>query len=401
MIFQELSNSIEVNSFIEIAWFTSSILFILLGGFIIIQITRHKLSSRFFMGVSVFGFCFGIARLIENIRIYFISTEKDDILNAWIQGGQITGVNLGLRISYYVICWIAIAYYLHEYEILILQRKTKFFFTYSAIGEGIVSIMNYIPSIRSNYTVYGALVGFFLGAVLPLIAQFIVALRTKDRVMRKAFTMAGFGLIIFLLGLSGDLPEGKYFLYIWESPINDNFVLSIISPILLLTGIIIMFFGYYRLFQREVEPAKWLSNLWVIDAQSGICIFEINFMDLKFEPDLVSGFLVAMMNFGRELADNEIQQIRFKNLSIYFLNQNNLLVTAAVKELGVNKQVDLFLETVLMEFSNQYKDALKNFQGDVSIFNNFRDFIEYMIQKQSVGIYFLKSKLLKSIGEEA
>ncbi len=53
---------------------------------------KSQVQSRpFFLGLAVFTSTYGVARLLENIRKYFIALSLTDIADAWRANSQITG----------------------------------------------------------------------------------------------------------------------------------------------------------------------------------------------------------------------------------------------------------------------------------------------------------------------
>ena len=75
-----------------------------------------------------------------------------DIVEGWIgKGSIISGSELYWRIGYYIFSWLAIANFYYITEKNIFQRKTKYIFMYSAVGEGIVSIALYFTTSTDSF----------------------------------------------------------------------------------------------------------------------------------------------------------------------------------------------------------------------------------------------------------
>ncbi|MHA1821459.1 MAG: hypothetical protein ACTSU2_01855 [Promethearchaeota archaeon] len=142
------------------------------------------------------------------------------------------------------------------------------------------------------------------------------------------------------------------------------------------------------------EVGNWLYNVWIIEKDSGICIFEQNFKELKVNSDLISGFLVAMLNFGKEIADNDIKSINFQELKIFYSIQNKFLLIIAVKEDTDPKDVDDFLQLISEKFDKEYVPKLEKWDGNTDIFLPFGDYIESLTDKKALKIEILKNKIL-------
>lgn len=143
------------------------------------------------------------------------------------------------------------------------------------------------------------------------------------------------------------------------------------------------------------EPAKWLSNLWIIEKESGVCIFEQGFMEITTDPDLISGFLIAMLNFGKELNDNEIQAIQFDNLKIHFKSGDKYIMAIAVTGTASIIDVDNFLDLMTKEFEDKYSNKLIEWDNNISDFTEFGTYIEQIVNKKALSIELLKSAVLK------
>ncbi len=148
-----------------------------------------------------------------------------------------------------------------------------------------------------------------------------------------------------------------------------------------------------------LEPEKWLSNLWIIEKNSGICIFEQSYMEVNMNSDLISGFLVAMLNFGKELANKDLQSIQFNDLKISFKEQEKYIIAIAITDNANSRDVESFMELIIKEFAEKYEDKLDNFHGQVDVFNDFGIFVENLVNKKALGMILLKSKVITAIEE--
>ncbi|MGV9171346.1 MAG: hypothetical protein ACOC35_02090 [Promethearchaeia archaeon] len=230
---------------IELAlWFLAAILcFVLMIMFIVQYKRRETLSRPFFLGLAVFMASYGTARLIENIRRYFIG-YYGDVFDAWLQGEQITGINFWLRFLYYFIAWLGIAVMYFNIEKYIF-KKNRYILTIFSILEGTVSIVNYF---FFNDLTYWASVGLFFvaGFFMPLL--FVnLARKTPSGPVRNGCIMIGIGISIFVIAVMIDLPETAYFLYVLEEQ-NPEELIRLLAPILLICGLSIFSLGFKRFF---------------------------------------------------------------------------------------------------------------------------------------------------------
>ena len=106
---------------------------------------------------------------------------------------------------------------------------------------------------------------------------------------------------------------------------------------------------------------------------------------------------MAMMNFGKELMDKDIQLIGFKDLILYFGKSGTCIFTVAVEELTKKAHVQNLLDLLGKEFNERYHKPLQQWDGDVQQFSDFTAFIEALMQKKTTGMYLLNSQLLKEV----
>ena len=229
-----------------ILWFLAVILcFTLMIMFFIQYQRRESLSRPFFLGLAIFMASYGTARLIENLRRYFIG-EYGDIYDAWLAGEQIAGLNFWLRFLYYLIAWIGIAVMYYNIETYIFKNN-RYILTIFSILEGTVSIINYF---LFNVVTYWASVGLFFiaGFFMPLL--FVnLARKTPSGPVRNGCIMIAIDIAMFVVGVMIDLPETAYFMYILNQP-NPIEIIRILAPILLISGLLVFSIGFRRFFPK-------------------------------------------------------------------------------------------------------------------------------------------------------
>jgi hypothetical protein len=190
-----------------------------------------------------------IARIIENVRKFYISTNRTDIVNWWIgQGPAITGLNLWLRVLYYIFSWFSIALFFYLTEKHVFQGKTKFIFAFSSIFEGIVSLALYFTNgnVRIFFQIL-ATIGFFFCGISPSIIYLIMAVKSTG-IIKQSATLATIGLILFVIAVMAELPESMYVAYLVTGAILDAWLIALVSPIAMLCGLTFLVIGYKKMF---------------------------------------------------------------------------------------------------------------------------------------------------------
>lgn len=206
---------------------------------------RSELQRPFFLGLMMFALTYSTARLIENIRRYSIGSYND-ILNAWIAGTQITGINFILRVwGYYALAWFGIAVMFFNIEHTIF-KKNRYILTMASIIEGVVSIINYYVINIIPFLVSSAL--FFVVMFMPL--MFLnLARKSPAGTIRNACIILAIGITLFAIAVMIDLPEFAYFNYLMGQEFPEA-IIRIVAPIMLICGISILSIGFRKFFPR-------------------------------------------------------------------------------------------------------------------------------------------------------
>lgn len=129
---------------------------------------------------------------------------------------------------------------------------------------------------------------------------------------------------------------------------------------------------------RELERVyakNILEYLMVILKVSGLSIYQYNFKHAEIEPDLISGFLTAIQDFGTEISrgeDTTMKKLAYKNFQIEIESGQNVRTALFLK----GEPVEILqskLKTFTEEFENAHGHALETFSGDVKEFRQSVD----------------------------
>ncbi len=126
---------------------------------------------------------------------------------------------------------------------------------------------------------------------------------------------------------------------------------------------------------RDIEKKyskRILIYLLIIDSNSGITLYEHGFADKDLDPDLVSGFLTAVQSFGVELTSDQeagMKKLAYKNFEIE-MNVGDR-IRAALFLIGEStKYLIKAVVELINKFEQTYEDALKDWHGDITQFEN-------------------------------
>lgn len=90
------------------------------------------------------------------------------------------------------------------------------------------------------------------------------------------------------------------------------------------------------------------------------------------DPNLISGFLTALIQFGRELSDgNRVHVIDFGAFDICLSLKNNVIVAASVDKVDDGNAAMAVLSEVNNAFTKQFGNMLQEWDGNLEPFESF------------------------------
>jgi len=212
---------------------------------------KTEAGKQFALGLVFFSSMFTIARTIENIRKFSIAEHRMDIVYGWIgyeDYVSISGINLYLRVAYYVFSWISIAAFYYLSEKYVFQKKTKFILASSAIFEGTVSVALYFTE-GSTQIVFQILatIGFFVCGIAPIVLYLLMA-KISTGVLRQSSLIVALGLAFFVLGVMTELPEGSFITWLVTGQVLDAYLVAVLAPICMSLGFLTLLIGFRKMF---------------------------------------------------------------------------------------------------------------------------------------------------------
>ncbi|RDE16727.1 MAG: hypothetical protein C4K49_04180 [Candidatus Thorarchaeota archaeon] len=115
-----------------------------------------------------------------------------------------------------------------------------------------------------------------------------------------------------------------------------------------------------------------LQAVYILIADSGLCVLDRKYGTADMDPNLISGFLTALIQFGRELSDgNRVHTIDFGQFDICLALKDNVIVTATVDKTDDTNAAMAVLSDVNHEFVAAYRDVLVDWDGNLEPFEKF------------------------------
>ncbi len=130
-----------------------------------------------------------------------------------------------------------------------------------------------------------------------------------------------------------------------------------------------------------------INGVWIIH-KDGKCLFFREYTDLNINEQLFSGFLVALMSFSKEISHQEIKSINLEELTLFYKNVEEkklifvIATDSSVREQRTREIIDLIEEAFITEFG----DILKDWKGDIRIFQKFETKLDEILSKKGKEI---------------
>jgi len=225
------------NTIEPILWFICSAIFLLLGMFFLNKLIKSEKEARpFFAGVMIFFVGWSVARILETVRRYYVGYYYDIVDSNF----HIYGVNLVLRLSYIIISYASVASLFYTLEDKIFNKRSYFILTIATIFEIVVGVLVYF----NLPTLILTIIFFFIVGLFPIILFFYFGITNFVDKGRSWFILS-LGLLLFVLGVAGDNPEGynitKYI---------DPLVIHYGTPILAIIGMILIGTALIRVYRE-------------------------------------------------------------------------------------------------------------------------------------------------------
>lgn len=152
---------------------------------------------------------------------------------------------------------------------------------------------------------------------------------------------------------------------------------------------------------KMMSNQEGILSFWIIHKPSGITIFTQQFgkdTNQQLDPDLVGGFLIALMGFAEELAHQKIDLIQLTNVRLqYAIKQSFIMVVLTGNACDPNR-IRLLLDHVETNFLKRYKTLFPEENNriiyELSIFQEFAKETEEIFQAETQYLKIVQSRTL-------
>lgn len=122
-------------------------------------------------------------------------------------------------------------------------------------------------------------------------------------------------------------------------------------------------------------PAKVIQDFWII-TEGGIVVYD-RVYDEAVDPQLFGALMSAVNHFAEEIANSGLSNLELSARRFTIKKRENALFIATSDKKLKPKKVMQELDGIMDKFFIIYsKDLLDNWDGDISMFENFNEEIE-------------------------
>ena len=121
-----------------------------------------------------------------------------------------------------------------------------------------------------------------------------------------------------------------------------------------------------------------ILKLYIIGFGGILCYSKSFFRKIEIDEEILSGFLTAFSDFAREIKGGEVKALLFREFNfIYSYSvKYNLIFIVVIDKDDLEEEAKIKVELMKIEFINKYKRYLDNWSGDISVFEDFDNFVE-------------------------
>ena len=138
---------------------------------------------------------------------------------------------------------------------------------------------------------------------------------------------------------------------------------------------------------KKLEKNNVILSVYIINATSGLCIVSWSRLLKKLDASLISGFLLAISSFGREIGGEAARYLDYGEKKFLFASKDDLIF---VLELTSAKDVEMgrrLLQQIINSFYREYGGTKELTQSiNISFFLPFREKLEQIISSQVIEL---------------
>lgn len=120
-----------------------------------------------------------------------------------------------------------------------------------------------------------------------------------------------------------------------------------------------------------------ISRIFIIAPGGKLCFFKSFLRDDDVDKDIVSGFLSAFNDLAKELTAGDIKKFSFRNFTYIYDTDSQIdcMYVMVMDTEDLEEEAREKLKLMKIEFIKRYADVLRNWDGNVTKFRDFNEFV--------------------------
>ncbi|MFX1325484.1 MAG: hypothetical protein ACFE8N_11035 [Promethearchaeota archaeon] len=121
-----------------------------------------------------------------------------------------------------------------------------------------------------------------------------------------------------------------------------------------------------------------ILKIFIIGPGGVLCCSKEYFSQFDVNEELISGFLQAISDFAEEISVGKIQVLEFHNFKFVYsyTADQKFIVVMVIEKNDLESEARPKIDLMKNEFIKRYEPNLRNWSGDISVFEDFKQFIE-------------------------
>ncbi|MFW9785918.1 MAG: hypothetical protein ACFFFB_26775 [Candidatus Heimdallarchaeota archaeon] len=124
---------------------------------------------------------------------------------------------------------------------------------------------------------------------------------------------------------------------------------------------------------------KVLQDIWILD-KAGVVLFNRVFKE-SVSPQLFGAMMSALNSFAEHLTNEGLTNFELENKRFTITKRNNLIFVANSSKQFNQKKVNKEIGKISKKFIKRYSEELKNYQGEIGSFTDFKRYIEDSLEE--------------------
>ncbi|MHA1226867.1 MAG: hypothetical protein ACTSPV_09015 [Candidatus Hodarchaeales archaeon] len=119
--------------------------------------------------------------------------------------------------------------------------------------------------------------------------------------------------------------------------------------------------------------------------ESGLCLVSNSFSRDPINKDIISGFLLAILNFSQKILEDSLQEIKMeKNTIIYDIEGPILLALVFTGRKPTKRNLNRVIKQIFVSFFDEYAGYLEEEIIEPTLFTPFADKINLILHKNKL-----------------